>query len=48
MICFWSIEKKHQKKVVILGGEHVDIMLVLIRFSEMGVFSQVSVFNVFF
>ena len=45
MICFWSIEKKHQKKVVILGGQNVDIMLVLIGFSEMRVFSQVSFFN---
>ena len=48
MICFWSIEKKHQKKVVILGGQNVDIMLVLIRFSEMRVFSQVSFFTIFF
>ena len=48
MICFWSIEKKkHQKKVVILGGQNVDIMLVLIRFSEMRVFSQVSFLTIF-
>ena len=33
---------------MILGGKHVDIMLVLIRFSEMCVFSQVSFFNDFF
>ena len=31
-----------------LGGQHVDMMLVLIRFSEMRVFSQVSLFNDFF
>ena len=30
---------------MILGGQNVDIMLVLIRFSEMRVFSQVSFFN---
>ena len=45
LICFWLIEKKHQKNVVILGGQNVDIMLVLIGFSEMRVFSQVSFFN---
>ena len=33
---------------MILGGQNVDIMLVLIGFSEMRVFSQVSFFNVFF
>jgi len=33
---------------VILGGQNVDIMLVLIGFSEMCVFSQVSFFNDFF
>jgi len=33
---------------VILGGQNVDIMLVLIGFSEMRVFSQVSFFNDFF
>ena len=33
---------------MILGGQHVDIMLVLIRFSEMRVFSQVSFLNDFF
>ena len=38
-------KKKHQKNVVILGGQNVDIMLVLIGFSEMRVFSQVSFFN---
>ena len=41
-------KKKHQKKVVILGGQNVDIMLVLMRFSEMRVFSQVSLFSGFF
>ena len=41
-------EKKHQKIIVILGGQNVDIMLVLIRFSEMRVFSQVSFLNDFF
>ena len=30
---------------MILGGQNVDIMLVLIGFSEMRVFSQVSFFN---
>ena len=40
--------KKHQKNVVSLGGQHVDIILVLIGFSEMSVFSQVSFFNDFF
>ena len=38
VICFWSIEKKYDKHVVILGGQNVDIMLVLIGFSEMRVF----------
>ncbi len=33
---------------MILGGQHVDIMSVLIGISEMRVFSQVSFFNVFF
>ena len=33
---------------MILGGQNVDIMLVLIGFSEMRVFSQVSLFNDFF
>ena len=33
---------------MILGGQNVDIMLVLIVFSEMRVFSQVSFFYVFF
>ena len=41
-------KQKHQKNVVILGGQNVDIMLVLIGFSEMRVFSQVSFFNDFF
>ena len=41
-------KKKHQKIVVILGGQNVDIMLVLIGFSEMRVFSQVSFLNDFF
>ena len=41
-------KKKHQKNVVILGGQNVDIMLVLIGFSEMRVFLQVSFFNDFF
>ena len=41
-------KKTHQNIVVMLGGQHVDIMLVLIGFSEMRVFSQVSFFNVFF
>ena len=31
-----------------LGGKHVDIMSVLIRFSERRVFSQVSLLNDFF
>ena len=48
MICFWSIGKKHQKHVVILGGKNVDIMLVLIGFSEMRVFSHVSFLKDFF
>ena len=48
LFVFGRSEKKHQKNVVILGGQNVDIMLVLIRFSEMRVFSQVSFFNVFF
>ena len=48
MICFWSIGKKTSKNVVILGGQHVDIMLVLICFSEMRVLSQVSFLNDFF
>ena len=30
---------------MILGGQNVDIMLVLIGFSEMRVFAQVSFFN---
>ena len=33
---------------MILGGQNVDIMLVLICFSEMRVFSQVSFLNDFF
>ena len=33
---------------MILGGQHVDIMLVLIGFSEMRVFSHVSFFHDFF
>ena len=33
---------------MILGGQNVDIMLILIGFSEMRVFSQVSIFNDFF
>ena len=33
---------------MILGGQNVDIMLVLIGFSEMRVFSQVSLLNEFF
>ena len=33
---------------MILGGQNVDIMLVLIGFSEMRVFSQVIFFNDFF
>ena len=41
-------KKKHQKKVVILGRQNVDIMLVLIGFSEMCVFSQVIVLNFVF
>ena len=49
MLCvFGRLEQNHQKNVVILGGQNVDIMLVLIRFSEMCVLSQVSFFNVFF
>ena len=48
MILFWSIKKKHQKNVVILGGQNVDIVLVLIRFSEMRVFSHVCFFEDFF
>ena len=40
--------KNASKNVVIWGGQHVDIMLVLIGFSEMRVFSQVSCFNDFF
>ena len=40
--------KTHQKHVVISGGQHVDIMLGLIRFSEMRVFSQVSFLNELF
>ena len=42
------MEKKQQNIVVILGGQNVDIMLVLISFSEMRVFSQVSFLNDFF
>ena len=37
-------KKKHQKSVVILGGQNVDIMLVLTGFSEMRVFSHVCFF----
>ena len=33
---------------MILGGHHVDIILVLIWFSEMRVFSQMRFFNDFF
>ena len=33
---------------MILGGQNVDVMLVLIGFSEMRVFSQVSFLNDFF
>ena len=33
---------------MVLGGQHVDIMLVLIGCSEMRVFSQVSFLNDFF
>ena len=33
---------------MILGGQNVDIMLVLIGLSEMRVFSQVSFFSGFF
>ena len=33
---------------MILGGQNVDIMLVLIEFSEMRVFSQMRFLNVFF
>ena len=40
--------KTHEKIVVISGGQHVDIMLVLIWFSEMHFFSQVSLLNDFF
>ena len=36
------------KIVVISGGQHVDIMLGFIQFSEMRVFSQVSFLNDFF
>ena len=32
---------------MILGGQNVDIMLVLIGFSEMRVFSKVSFYNDF-
>ena len=35
---FGRSKKKHQKNVVILGGQNVCIMLVLIGFSEMLVF----------
>ena len=48
MIYLWSIGKIHQKIVVISGGQNVDIMLVLIGFSEMRVFSQVSFLNELF
>ena len=48
VICFWSIGKQQQNIVVILGGQDVDIMLVLICVSEMRVFSQVSFLNDFF
>ena len=33
---------------MILGGQNVDIILVLMGFSEMRVFSHVSFFNYFF
>ena len=46
--CPSNFLKNHQKNVVILGGQHVDIMLVLIGFSEMRVFLQVSFLNDFF
>ena len=39
---------KHEKITVILGGQNVNIMLGVIRFSEMSVFSQVSVLNELF
>ena len=49
MFCFVSrSEKTHQQIVVISGGQHVDIILVLMRFSEMRVFSQVSFLNELF
>ena len=48
MFFFGRSEKNHQKNVVILGGQNVDIMLVLIGFSEICVFSQVCFFNDFF
>ena len=30
VICFWLIGKQHQQIVVIVGGQNVDIMLVLL------------------
>ena len=46
--CFGRSKKKHQKNVVILGGQNDDIILVFIRFSEMSVFSHVCFFEDFF
>ena len=45
---FGRLEQKTPKIVIISGGQNVDIMSVLIRFSEMRVFSQVNFFNDFF
>ena len=40
VICCWSIEQqKPEQIVVIVGGQHVDIMLGFIWFSEMRVLS---------
>ena len=41
-------EKQKQQIALILGGRNVDIILVLIGFSEMRVLSQVSFLNDFF
>ena len=44
---FFVDREQKTKIVVILGGTNVAIMLVLIRFSEMRVLSQVSFLNDF-
>ena len=45
MIGFRSIAKETKENHEIMGGKYMHIMLVLISFSEMRVFPQVSLFK---